>query len=808
MKIHLDTTIKELHANGIISVRTYNCLRNVGMNTLEDVKNFVKTPLDLMNIRNFGKKSYAELEPLLREVWLMKNPQKPKLPKEIFAMVDLTISGMLREAYETLFVEDNDVTRFFRACYPSVAELHSKVTDNEKNLLEIHGEFSMAENVEIRKMYARYLEDSTRRMLVRQSADNKIYAGYKETLLELQPRLEEFSYKDKVEHFISPGVRCFLQSVYIQTRNKKLSVRGRNFAERFVPNFEILATLFDSPLSEYKKLCPNKTMMKTLTELFRFNQLLKELFDSYWQMSDDELQLVVLKQHYPFLNSIERRFVYEHQRESGFYPLFFILFNYMRLSEEKSNKIFSLLYGIFDGKERTLNELADLMGLTRERIRQITAKKLEVHETNLIQCDDWGNYADLLALPFITQESEEYNKLKVRERLTFDFRVFVRLMQLIGEYETIIVNNAVIAINRKAMPSIKIGDCLASLHALVSSRYTNDTLIDISASLNKMGKEEQPDSCRLMIYIARECLGLEVVDDQKILVRKNYIDVAEDLYAILANKGEPMSIDEMFEAFKHKNPGHKYTDSNQIRTHLFRHPSIKPIGNTSRYGLESWKNIFYGTIRDLLVELLQASKDPMHIKQLYEAVLEHYPKTSIKSLDSTMKDSPGRFVQFNDGYFGLRGMEYDVTFEEVNAERQRFCFKERFADFRRFVEEYNRYPVSCNGDYEASLHRWLYNVQNNVLDITEEEKKQLEDSMKFDESVYIPRNSTENEFRNNCRSYKEYINSHYTLPSVAEEPDLYAWMKRSMANYNSYVDHRRKYLTDLLYYIQSLGFSI
>ena len=37
---------------------------------------------------------------------------------------------------------------------------------------------------------------------------------------------------------------------------------------------------------------------------------------------------------------------------------------------------------------------------------------------------------------------EEYNKLKERERLTFDFRVFVRLMQLIGEYETIIVNNA------------------------------------------------------------------------------------------------------------------------------------------------------------------------------------------------------------------------------------------------------------------------------------------------------------------------------------------------------------------------------
>lgn len=31
---------------------------------------------------------------------------------------------------------------------------------------------------------------------------------------------------------------------------------------------------------------------------------------------------------------------------------------------------------------------------------------------------------------------------------------------------------------------------------------------------------------------------------------------------------------------------------------------------------------------------------------------------------------------------------------------------------------------------------------------------------------------------------------------------------RSKANYNSYVDHRRKYLTDLFNYILSLGFSI
>ena len=77
----------------------------------------------------------------------------------------------------------------------------------------------------------------------------------------------------------------------------------------------------------------------------------------------------------------------EYGREYGVHPMFFLLYNYMRISEVRNNKIFSLLYGIFDGKERTLNELAEVMSLTRERIRQITSKKLEVHDTELIMTD-------------------------------------------------------------------------------------------------------------------------------------------------------------------------------------------------------------------------------------------------------------------------------------------------------------------------------------------------------------------------------------------------------------------------------------
>ena len=210
-------------------------------------------------------------------------------------MVGDTIGEMLDGAYEALFVEDNDVTRFFKACYPSVKELHSMVMGNENNLLEIHGEFTMAENVEIRRMHARYLENAMNRMLDGQCADNDTYSEYKSTLTDLQPRLEEFSYQDKAQYFITAGVREYLQSVYVQMRKRQLSVRAKNFVEHAAPRFEDLAKYFDSALLDYRKLCPGQSMMKTLTEVFNFNKLLKDQFDRYWQMkAEDQMKWVQL----------------------------------------------------------------------------------------------------------------------------------------------------------------------------------------------------------------------------------------------------------------------------------------------------------------------------------------------------------------------------------------------------------------------------------------------------------------------------------------------------------------------------------
>ena len=563
MQLNLDTTINALYKNGLISVRTINCLRYAGMNTMEDVLNYAEDPEELLKLKNFGRKSYTEIEPLIRNVRQEHGAPSPQTANEMFEMVGETIGQMLREAYDSLFGEETEMTRYFKSVFPSVVELHSLLVTDDETLTKVREGFSMQENVEYRRVIVTYLDNAINRMVDGKRADNDTYATYKERHAELARKVEVFSYPEKVEYFMSAGAREFFKTHYDKMR-EKLSVRARNFLDHFAPNFQDLVPYFEAPLTDYKNLCPGQNMKHTLTEIFNFNQELKTEFDRYWQMSSDEVLLAMLKHSYPFLSSLERKFVCEHAKVYGVHPLFYLLYNYMRLSDVKNNKVFSLLYGIFDGQERTLNELAEAMSLTRERIRQIVSKKLEVHDNDLIKNDGWKSYDDLLTLPFITEETNEYQHLKEREHLRFDFRVFARLMQLLGDRDfeiNVKSNNRSIEllrfaaqyeteIVRRKMPCIKVKDCIESLNQLVSSRYTNDTRIDVATSLGTMSNEEKADATKLMAYLAKEGLGLEVDEDNRVLVQKNHIDVAEDLYTILARKGEPMSVDDLFVAFK------------------------------------------------------------------------------------------------------------------------------------------------------------------------------------------------------------------------------------------------------------------
>ena len=807
MEFNLDTTIKELHELGIISVRTYNSLHYAGMETLGEILDNIETPMDLLNLRNFGRKSYTEVDAILNQMIREHKAVVPEQKEAKFAALGETIIGIITDAYNEVTAGDTEVKAYLQAAHPQPCDMHELVMGDIDNMLVVVEEYTLNENLEIRHSYKEFIELVLNKMEYAQKAENAIYVEYKRKSLNLAIKMENFSYEQISKYFLSPIARDYLEKSYQAQLESSLSVRSKNFSAKFLPHFADLIKYADEPLASYRNICPGQSMMKTLTEIFQFNQKFKREFDRVSKLSDDEIQTEFLKRDYPFLMNRQRQFVFDFIKGHNHAPLFFLMYHYLRLSENRSNKIYCLLHGIFDGKKRTYYEIADAMNLSRERVRQIVYGTIEVQESALASNDGWDYYNELFDLPFIYERTEGYVRLKEVEHLTADFEVFASLVKLKANFKAEDVEGHTILMNNK-YSDLKLTDCLDTLYSIIDAKYSADTYVPIDSVLFTVPEQLRPAMKELVKHITTEIYKVQITEDEKLYLPQNYIDIAEELYDILDKKGEPMHVEDIFKEFKTRYPDHKFTDPLQIKSYLFKHKHIKAVGKTSCYALDSWEGVYFGSIRDLLVDLLSDSDIPLHIDNLYDGVTEHYPKTTKASIAATMEDENfQRFIEFEGSYFGLTSKEYPAEFVPASSV-QRYSFEDRFQMFKDFIETYRRFPSYNGGDKEASLMRWYYNVTTEVLSMTDEQRALFNDTLKRYDELGIPRYATESEFLLKCQDVKDYIRQHHTLPTNREAPELYAWLRRSRDNYDSYTDKRRQYMTDLLNYVLSFGFSI
>ena len=807
MEFNLDTTIKELYDWGQISTRTYNSLHYAGMETLEEVLSGIETPMDLLSLRNFGRKAYTEMEPILNKMIQSRAKQPPKTKEELFDALGESLVKIITDAYKDVTVGDSEINAYLQAAYPNPSDFHYLVMGDVDNMLAVVEDYSRDENLAIRHSYKQFIAITLAGMENAQQAENDVYAEYKRKSMDLAMRMEDFSYEQVAMYFLSPIAKNYLEKSYQEQVESSLSVRSKNFAAKFLPHFSDLIKYAEEPLASYRNICPGQSMMKTLTEIFQFNQKFRREFDRVSKLTDDEIQTEFLKREYPYLVSRQRQFVFDFIKANNHAPLFFLMLQYLRLSENRSNKIYCLLHGIFDGKKRTLYEIADALNLTRERCRQIASGTIEVQESALANNEGWDYYRTLFELPFIYEKTEKYVRLKDTEHLTIDFDVFASLVKLVADFKVEDVEGHAVLMNKK-YKDMKLSDCLDTLFSIVDAKYSTDTYITVDSILFNVPKSLRPQMKELITYIAEQIYKIQITEDDRLYLPQNYIDIAEELYDILAKKGEPTHVEDIFSEFKSRYPDHKYTDPLQIKPYLYRHKHIKAVGKTSCYALDSWEGVYFGSIRDLLVDLLSESSVPLHIDYLYDGVIEHYPNTTKASVAATMEDEIfQRFVEFEGGYFGLTAKSYSDEYV-IAASVQRYRFEDRFQMFKDFIDTYHRFPGYNGSDQESSLMRWYYNVMTGILSITDEQKKMFDDTVNYYDELGYPRSATENEFLIKCQDVKDYICQNHTLPTNNNSPELYAWLRRSRDNYDSFTDKRRLYMTDLLNYILALGFSM
>lgn len=802
-----NTTIKELAKLGILSVRTINVLQASIFDTIGEVADFLKQePEGLLKLRNFGFKSQAEIMELMSTYDLAQVESNPK--QNISFALPPILESFISDLYQSVIEENNPVTNYFGTLYPNYKSFWDAIMDNNNNFLLIHKDLGKDGTIELRNIYISLLtriESIVVHIPVQngERIESRIHAK-KQLLLQNRNR---FTPKDTVENFFTPYQYTFLEEKYKELCDKMLSTRAKTLQATNLPTLKSILPFVGVSRASFSDVCPNRIMRKSLDELYDLSIELEKIIFAVLPKTNDDLWVDFLELDFPFLSAKAIEQVEIYHIENNAIPLFFIAYNYLTTSSRREDKIFCMLNGLYDGKCLTLAEAGKHLKLSGERVRQIFCTKKDFQFSKLDNHTGWSIYRGLFSAAYITELSPKYRMIKEDEHLPLGFSAFAKLVPLVANFEVFQMEGKTILCNKSFIDVFDFDTAYKKLEAAIKGRYAQDTKISLYYFTKDVKAIYLEDAQRLMTYVATELFKLSLDEESCFTISRNYVDVGLEVYNILNEKGKPMSLISIFKEFKRRFPDHNSSDPNKFKFLFVRYGHIKPIGMTSTYGLDTWQNVYFGNIRDLLRETLEASPIPLSIDKLTKIVKKHFKQTNAKSIASTMSQDATNFVVFENAYYGLATKKYPPRFR-LAADKKRYPFNERFKMLETFISTYRRFPTSSGGEAEQSLYRWLDNVNLGRIEVTPFQKKKLTTMLQPYRDAHIPENQLEVKFLEMCQRYKAYIESEYELPTRQGNLELYDWMYRSKASYNSYIDNRRHYLTDLLKYINSLGFYI
>lgn len=793
-----EISISHLYDSGQISIRSFNALTNAGLNNVDDILSYINGDDNrLLNIRNFGQKSLGEIKNVFKS-----------LDSSIF---DNSISDDCKKAINHLYnniTSGNDgVHTFARTLFPYGENLIDAIIYHDYDIKTIYAQLGNDGNLALRRIFASFLNIITRKDYeyvfprIIKNRLNKI-------TVEINACLDSISYYEDALYFMSENKKECLSMLYVKMCNN-LSVRAKKMQVKHFPTYLDAIQFFDKSFYEYKGLCPGQIMAKTLSELYSLIQSFENVYFEIVKSPEEQVERRNIAIIFDFLSDDELEHVFNYKTINNSFPLFYILYCYIKNSSDREWKIFSLYNGFVNGELYKMTEIASMYKLSRERVRQLLSNGFVIDNLFLRNSKDWSNYSGLMNLPYITELSPKFRMIKEDEGLPYDFNIFSRILPIVSNFVLFQIQEKSILVNESLSDNFK--EIQTKLDNIVYLKYYRDTTFNINEIIRNVPATQVEDLSYLLKYVLTEVYYYSVSNDGDFVIQQNTIDISQEIYDIIYEKGAPMHIDDIYMEFKKKYPNHKYMSSLSLKPYLFRNESIKPLGNTSTYGIATWGNVYFGGIRDRIKEILEESSTPVNLDGIVSRVLEVIPSTNKKNISSTMAGmlNTKDIKKFKDNLWGLSGKTYNPEYgEEVHERRKRFSFEERLAMFKNFVEEYMHFPFSTGGELEESLYRWRGNISYGIISVTYDQKKQFDEMIQSYKELHYPENSYELECRNLCDDYKEYIETNYDLPTRQDNQNLYDWMKKSLAEYDSYEDSRRFYLTELFKYIKSLGFVL
>ena len=215
--------------------------------------------------------------------------------------------------------------------------------------------------------------------------------------------------------------------------------------------------------------------------------------------------------------------------------------------------------------------------------------------------------------------------------------------------------------------------------------YNNQTKVEaesipLADLLNNVGEYEKSYYLEALPIIIDKAFGLVVDEEGNIILPPQGVDVIYELTEILRKNGKPMSLKELYAALIEKRPEIKDKSFDNIRSKVLEADALKPIGMTTRYALAEWDHVYRGTIRQLVADVLEEAKRPVHIDKIMKKVLKVYPNTNKKNVMASINSYKARFICFGDGLFGLMESHHYGYTPNFIAEIAKAAFTREFGE--------------------------------------------------------------------------------------------------------------------------------
>jgi transcriptional regulator with XRE-family HTH domain len=297
------------------------------------------------------------------------------------------------------------------------------------------------------------------------------------------------------------------------------------------------------------------------------------------------------------------------------------------IEKPREKEIVTRRFGLFDRKQ-TLEEIGNLLGITRERVRQIEKQVVnrlsEIKHTKLDEIRDVFTEA-IEEMGRVVPVTELADRFELKDQSGHAQVSF--LARLMPEFEVIADNDHFhhsVAL-KQHHDSDKLHQLVSELVAAVKKLEKPATIEEIQAVMNT----------KLEVHhlhgLARSAKNVTSLENRWGLLSNPLVhpkSIRDKIYVILQKHGKPMHFSEISEAIKNSDFKRRNVTTQAIHNELIKDDRFVLVGR-GIYALSEW-GYSQGTVADVIQTILE-KESPLHRDEIVKRVLDqrHVKATTI-----------------------------------------------------------------------------------------------------------------------------------------------------------------------------------